>query len=515
MKKIKILSLLMVLPLLASCGETDDPEFVPEVPIENFTPTGLKESYVNKNPGNPNREGDIVTFDILEDSDYHGAIAESDKEVGIAKYASYVQSIRDTNPGGTVLISGGDMWQGTADSNLTRGQLMTYSMNVMGYDSMSLGNHEFDWTESFIKNNKDRAMFPFLAANLYDTRTNKVADFVKEYEVIERGEYKIGIIGTIGDSVKSAILASSVEHFEFKKESQIIGNLADKLREEEKCDIVIWSSHKDLAEVKSDLAVAGIEKFDAVFSGHTHSDLVDEVNGLPIVETSAYGRGLAHVKLEFNVTTKEVRCASKKVHTPLENASSLTPNADINALIAQYNEKYIAPVKSRRLGNFNDDFSTSDLCNVAVAAMYKRTTAKFDTELRYIAAVHNNNGGVRKSISKGTVTYGTIYETFPFDNEICYVPVKGRKLISLLTTPNNLGYYHEAGLKSEDIDRNSLYYVLGTDFLLGDMLATYVDSSTEVIYTGLYVRDLVAETIKLDKNVKRADYSGSNFGIIK
>ena len=106
-----------------------------------------------------------VYFDFYELSDFHGATTYGEgSQLGISKLASYFDDKRTENPGGSIILAGGDMWQGTADSNITRGNLVTYAMCEIGFDSMTLGNHEFDWTDTWIKNNKNRANFPFLCA---------------------------------------------------------------------------------------------------------------------------------------------------------------------------------------------------------------------------------------------------------------------------------------------------------------------------------------------------------------
>ncbi|HBF68780.1 MAG TPA: hypothetical protein DDW20_05695, partial [Firmicutes bacterium] len=188
MKLKKILLSLLVLPFVSGCGESEGTN----IPIEEYVPN-LPE-IKNKNVGDIKEDDNFVYFDFYEISDFHGAVEynKDDDHIGIEKLSTYFDEKRSNNPGGTILLSGGDMWQGTADSNVTKGNLVTYSMNVMNFDAMTLGNHEYDWTDSFIRNNKKKANFPFLAANIIDDGTGKNPDYVQASVVLERGDYKIG-----------------------------------------------------------------------------------------------------------------------------------------------------------------------------------------------------------------------------------------------------------------------------------------------------------------------------------
>ena len=89
-----------------------------------------------------------------------------------------------------MLLSTGDMWQGAAESNLTKGGIIVEWMNLLGFVSMTLGNHEFDWGEDAIRDNLDIADFPFLAINVYSNTTNALADYCTPSVMIERGVFK-------------------------------------------------------------------------------------------------------------------------------------------------------------------------------------------------------------------------------------------------------------------------------------------------------------------------------------
>lgn len=506
MKK-KFISLFLLLPLLTACpgGSNDDSTF-PEID-ESYTPT--LPAYKNKNEGEMKKDETYAYLDIYEISDFHGAVASSTKELGITKLSTWMDKKRENNPGGTVLLSGGDMWQGSADSNLTKGNFVTYAMNVMNFDSMTFGNHEFDWTSKWINNNKNRATFPLLGANIVNKGTSTVADFAKASTVISRGDYKIGIIGTIGDNIKNSIIATAVADYDFADEIKTVKAEASRLREEEKCDIVIWSSHNDAANIKSrassDLGV------DAVFGGHSHTSYAQlSGNNIPFVQTEAYSHSIGHTQLKIDLSTKEVSTSVyETIANPVSESSSLVEDQDIKGIYDQYLEKYITPVKTRRVGEINGKFAIKDtLGNFAVYSM-KEELLRHDEYKNYTvtSSWHNRNGGVRKDIEQGEVTYGQIYESFPFDNEIVILKLTGRELTNKFFNGNlNVAVWHS--LKKIEVISTDEYYCITTDYLYLNS-DYYAGVDGEVIYTGITVRDSVTNQIKHDSPVDVTKYGVS------
>lgn len=504
--KRKFIPLLFILPLLTSCPGGSNNDNVPEID-ESYTP--ILPTYKNKNEGDIKKDENYAYLDIYEISDFHGAVASGDKELGINKLSTWMDKKRENNPGGTILISGGDMWQGSADSNLTKGNFVTYAMNVMNFDSMTFGNHEFDWTVKWINNNKNRAKFPFLGANIVNKGTSTVADFAKASTIVNRGDYKIGIIGTIGDNIKNSIIATAVEDYDFANEITTVKTEASRLRNEENCDVVIWSSHNDASYIKSrtpsDLGV------DAIFGGHSHTSYA-EVSGdnVPFVQTEAYSHSIGHTQLKINLTDKDVSLSTyETIANPVSDSASLIEDSDIKGIYDQYLEKYINPVKTRRVGEINAKFAIKDtLGNFAVYAMKEELT-RHDEYKNYAVSSswHNRNGGVRKDIEAGEVTYGQVYESFPFDNEIVLLKISGKELLNkFFNGNNNVAVWHSIN-RNEVVSTNE-YYTITTDYLyLNSDFYAGVDG--EVIYTGITVRDSVTNQIKNDSPVDVSKYKSS------
>lgn len=504
MKIKKILIPLILLPLLSGCGDDGDIQF--KTPIEDYVPS-LPE-IKNKNEGPIKEDEQFVYFDFYELSDFHGAVSynKDDDHIGIEKLSTILDQKRSNNKGGTILLSGGDMWQGTADSNISKGNMVTYMMNVMNFDAMTLGNHEFDWTKTWIENNKEKANFPFLGANIIDESTNATASFVSSSVVLTRSEYKIGVIGTIGDTIKNTILATSVEGLTFENEVNIVKSEVKKL-EESGCDIIVWSSHNDVKELKNKINGETDLGVDLIFGGHSHTNIVETCNGIPMIETASKGESLAHCQLKLNKETKEVSVVDGYgieegfVNNEYQN------DPDITLIYDQYKADYIDIIKNRKICTVKGDLDKSiKLPNLAVEAMFNTVKGDYPNVR---AACTNVNGGVRAAIPSGKVTYGQIYEAFPFDNELVIMEVTGRTLKSIASkAPSNAAMYQDV-YDISTISSKENYQIVTTEFLATSS-DFFLNRGTVVSYTKIYLRDCISDYMKQKGTISADDYKVSS-----
>ena len=512
----KLLTTLCLIPLLMSCG-TPDVDVDDHVPMD-YTPT--LPSIKDKSEGTLKEDDDYVYFDFYEISDFHGAV-EYDKDenmLGLERLSSYYDAKRVGNEKGTILLSGGDMFQGTADSNITRGNLVTYAMNIMNFASMTLGNHEFDWTVEWLKNNKERASFPFLAANLIDKSTNKIADFVSASTIVSRGDYKIGIVGTIGENIKDSIIASAVSNFDFAKEVDTVISETKKLREEG-CDIVVWSSHNDVTYLKQISSGKDLD-VDLIFGGHSHTTYSKELSitkkdnegveytkVIPLLESKDKGRSLPHAQLKLDKKTKIVSPSEGYGCDQNPTSEEYSADADITSIYDQYKTAYINPSKNRYMGKLSGDMSSDQqLANLAVKVMFEKIkTAYPDYECR--AAFTNVSGGIRAHLKDGDITYGDIYSVFPFDNEIVVMETNGKSLKNYASSIGlNVARYQNI-YKLANLVNDQKYLFITTDYLASHV--GFFARDTVVNYTKINVRDEVATYFKKNGTIKADDYKTS------
>ncbi len=511
----KLFSLICLIPFLFSCGgeveEVDD-----HIPMD-YVPT--LPSYKDKSEGTLKEDENYVYFDFYEISDFHGAVeySKDDKMLGLERLSSYYDKKREGNEKGTILLSGGDMYQGTADSNITRGNLVTYAMNVMNFSSMTLGNHEFDWTIDWLKNNKEKATFPFLAANLIDKTTNEIADFVSSSTVLTRGDYKIGIVGTIGENIKDSIIASAVANYDFAKEVDTVISETAKLKEQG-CDIVVWSSHNDVNYLKQIASGKDLD-VDLIFGGHSHTTYSTEMKltkkdasgneyekVIPLLESKDKGRSLPHVQLKLDKKTKLVSPSDGYGCDVDPTSEEYSPDGDITSIYDQYKTAYINPSKNRYMGKFSGKSSNEVLANLAVKAMYEKVKASYpDYECR--ATFTNVNGGIRAQLKEGDVTYGDIYSVFPFDNEIVIMKTTGKALKNYVSSIGlNVARYQNI-YKLANLENDKEYLFITTDYLATN--AQFFARDSVVNYTKINVRDVVANYFKKNGTINADDYKTS------
>lgn len=520
---------------LSGCGEKDqpkppkDPLVIPTVDVEHLE-VNLPD-YPSYNQGSPKTVGDYDILDLYEVSDFHGAVdfkesSSSEAYPGLGRLATYFDQKRSENPGGTLLLSSGDMFQGSADSNSTRGFMVNYCMNYMGFDAMAIGNHEFDWTDAWIRKNANLAYntrkIPYLGINILDKNTQELPDFCSKSTIVERGDYKIGIIGAIGSTLESSILYSCVENYEFVDEKDLINAEATRLRTEEHCDVVVLLEHQGVDQIPA------VEGVDAIFGGHAHENKQGVVNGITALATKNYGRGIAHIQLKIDKNSKDVSVETS--NTGIFSFSNrdkdvYAENEGIKAIMAEYAPS-INSIKNIELATAKDDLTyNAALKNICVKSMFDSANASLTKALAdgeegvenlpIIGAFHNVNGGIRDDVKAGKVTYGSVYAAFPFDNEVVFIKAKGSLLNKQMTNFSHLGVYRTFDT-SADINVNKYYYIATTDFLalsetgFNGPLKALTDA--DLIRTGAIVRDIVAERIYQLDEIKSSDFPNSAHG---
>ena len=260
--------LLPLLALLLACGPTES-NLSSESSESEFTSSSSE----SRTPVEV--ELNDATYDFYCLNDFHGSIRELSKEhaVGMGKLFSELKRLKDADPEHTFILSSGDMFQGSLESNHEYGMSVLSGMNAAGFDAMALGNHEFDYGQSRLFDLAKAADFPFLGANIVKwengQETNEpLSDLIGSSTIIERGGNRIGIIGAIGEGLTDDITSSAVSNCVFTDIEPIIKEEATRLREYEGCGLVILLLHDDERAVKYFDEDDPVENYvDGIFSG--------------------------------------------------------------------------------------------------------------------------------------------------------------------------------------------------------------------------------------------------------
>ena len=499
-----------------------DPLVIPAVDVASLN-IDLP-SLPQRNSGEIRSDENYEYIDLYELSDFHGAVnyeSHSDGDyIGLPKLAAYLDGKRSNNPGGTLVLSSGDMFQGSADSNLTRGYMVNYCMHYMGFDAMTIGNHEFDWGLDWLQRNAELTYsnhsIPFLGANIL--KDGSTLSFLKKSTVVTRGDYKIGVIGVIGSDLESSVLKTALNGCEFSTYSEIVASETARLKETEGCQAVVLLAHEGADKIEYTTGI------DAIFGGHAHQNNVFPYGQITAVATLNYGQSVGHIALKFDKNTKECVGTESAAYEQMRDvASSLSDNSDIQSIMDQYAPE-INKIKHIKLGTADAKLKFDGaLINICTSAMFETAVdsvkvnnlTSINTD-KIVAAFHNVNGGIRDDIDAGDVTYGNVYKSFPFDNEVVLIKITGEEAKTKFSDQKikQLGCYRLFEDRNY-FNSDEEYYIVTTDYLafsengFANFRSTPLEDK-DLIRTGRVVRDEVANKIyQIDQlNNKELLHSG-------
>ena len=398
---------------------------------------------------------DTVTIDVYSFNDFHGSLAESGKNVGMAKLVGAVNALKSENPN-TIVVSAGDMYQGSAMSNLTYGAPVSDMLKLLDVSVSAIGNHEFDWGLSHFTTWAEDANLTFLASNIYEKSTNEPVTWAKPYFIQEVAGKKIAFIGLTTIETAYKTKAENVATLEFKDPAEaaadwvaylLAGNDPEGIP-----DAIIALTHTPATQdgygADTSLPVTGdeveaignIEGIDGIVAAHNHATVAGYTNGTPIVEAYYNGRALGHLELTFVGDTLTVTPSVDELY---KRSADIMPDETALGVYNTWNAD-LAPtldmVLGRAVGDFTHDryagFSTTVLGQWVCDVMAEKAGTQIALQ---------NGGGLRRDIPSGDITYGIMYEVMPFDNTLVTMDITGEALLKNI----------EHGLGNEDIGNAS------------------------------------------------------------
>lgn len=386
-------------------------------------------------------EGDEpVELTILGVNDFHGAVKETGSNPGIVRLGGAIKAYDQDS---TIVISAGDMFQGSLESNYNYGELITAAMTNIGFDAMTIGNHEFDWGTSKIAVNEAAAGFPFLGANIYDyemASLTPLGDFAgapfSKYTIIEKADLRVGIIGTIGADQITSISSQFVDMYAFIDPIPVIKDLSDELRNEEDCDVIIVNHHGDQDELLGNGLTAispetNHRYIDLAMCAHSHQNEASSENGVYFLQTAGYGKTLAKAVLSVSES------AVNSVDWSTSENSFGPIDDELNVLVQSYTDltDSLSTVPLAEVaGGYN--LSTEQASNLYNKAIYEAAKAIDSNVLMAIG----NNARSGLTVVNSYITFGTLYNSLPFDNEVFIGYVSGADLLRQLGFSSNYAY---------------------------------------------------------------------------
>ncbi len=353
---------------------------------------------------------------------------------GLPQLATLINQIRGEKPDAFV-FDAGDIFTGSL-AKLTEGELAFELMNVMDYDAMAIGNHEFEYGEDVLRWQMNRANFPVLGANLFWKGTDH--PFAQAHTVIERGGVRIGVIGIMGQDAATAIIPSYIDELDVIEPAIAVRRSVEELRDE--VDLIVLLTHQGKTApmqtdaesdprlnrgVASDVALAGaVEGIDVIFGGHsdagTEPPVVHPETGTIIMQTYGQGTHLGMLELVIDPASDTIVEFDGRL-IPV-NSKALEPDEPTAQTIAQYRARF--PELFETVGRtegimFRRYIEESTIGNLFADILAKRAGTP-------IGLLHG--GSMRKDIPGGEVRLVDLLDAYPFVDEIIEVELSGAQL---------------------------------------------------------------------------------------
>jgi len=456
---------------------------------------------------------------ILSINDFHGSLAPAGKNVGAAKLVDAIKTERSKNPEGTIIVSAGDNYQGSAMSNLLYGEPVSAMFKEMGLELSAVGNHEFDWGVDKITKWAEEGELTFVCTNIYDKRTNEPVDWAEPFVIIERKGVKVGFIGLASPETAYKTLKANVENYEFRDPVEIITEWVPKVKDAG-ADIIIALTHLGSFQDKEGnitgeaAALCEVDGVDAVISAHTHQGVSGLINDKPIIQAYKNGRTIGKITFIFDEDNKLISAEPLLDHL-YKRADTLKDDANTLALYEKYEEK-LRPVLGKVLGKTTVDL---DHDRWAGPSLLGEWTCEIMKDKVGVQIAMTNGGGLRTSIPAGEITAGKLYEVMPFDNTLYIMKLSGADIKANIEhgiMNDDIGWIQIAGVKViynpkaeagnrivsmvlEDgtpVEMDKYYTVVTNDFMATGGDNYNFDNAIDKVDTFIPVRDAMMEAIE-------------------
>ncbi len=397
----------------------------------------------------PARAGDApddgwVRLVVLHTNDVHGnllplspaqAQVDATGDVGgFAALAAFVKAERAAAKAAgaeVLLLDGGDVWRGTPEGDLTRGDLVVEAFGRLGYDAVAFGNHELDMGVANAARLAKAASFPWISANVIETATGLPPAWLKTHVVVERGGLRIGIVGMTPPETARIVMGADKMGLEFLSETAAAKAQAKAL--ESTTDVLVFLTH--LGPEKDVAILDAVPRARLVVGGHSHTRLAKAIHAGPdkgawIVQAGTACVVAGRVRLKVSRSTKEVvledyaltPLAVERVGRDAEMAAFLEERLSKDPVLQALGAP-LATMTADAPRQGRTPWSSSAAGNLVADAT--RAAVEADVALA-------NRGGVRTAIPKGPVTGRDVFRLMPFDNTIVVVPMTGAELQAAL-----------------------------------------------------------------------------------
>lgn len=501
---------------------------------------------------------------ILHTNDHHGRFWKNrDGEYGMAARKTVVDQIRQevaAAGGYSLLLDGGDVNTGVPESDLQDAVPDFRGMNLLGYDAMAVGNHEFDKPPVVLQMQRALATFPMLSANIY--RDGK--RMFEPYKLFNLGGVRVAVMGLTTEDTQRMVHPDNIRNTEFRNAQTEAAKVLPELRS--KADVVIAATHMGHYEngqhgtqAPGDVELArAVKGIDLVVGGHTQNPACmkaenvldrayvpgsacqpDRQNGTWIVQAHEWGKYVGRADFTYkNGEFKLVKYALipinlKKPVKTADGKTSLVPytqeiaeSPEMLQLLKPFQEfgqqKLMVEVGSSD-GRLEGDRTVVRSQPAALGVMIGRSMMeKTQADLAIV-----NGGGVRDSLPAGKITYKDVLTVHPFGNTIAVVELTGKELMDYLTVVAKLstgsggfaqfagiglvieqGVVTQATVRGKPVEPGARYRLAVNNFVAsgGDGYPK-ITQHPSYVDTGFVDADVLRAYIAAHSPLKAADYA--------
>jgi len=405
---------------------------------------------------------------------------------GFENIAAYVEKERTNDPH-AIFLDAGDYFAGSTVDSITKGEAIIDIMNNMGYDAVSIGNHEFDygWDNMLVQLSK--ANFSVLAGNVFFEDTEKLV-WDNPYQIIEKDGIKYGVIGIHGEfAFDDTVSFEMRQNIEARDEAYYTQKYIDQLKPQ--VDVVILLVHEGTPARQSSFGSSDVTRalnkdielakqlngLDVLITGHAHVGTPEpiEVNDTLIVSTDAYGINVGKLVLDFDEVKKNIRGYDFELKTIFDDewkGHLLTRKAidKWSDYVEKESSKVIAKTSEKLTRSYGESSKLGNIVADAILSKFPESVAAF-----------TNSGGIREDISAGNITLGNLIDSLPFPNYPVEMTLTGKEIHALLE--------HAAGLTNGVLQTSSsVYYEYDTSLEKGQRIVKATINGKKIVDNESY-----------------------------
>lgn len=381
---------------------------------------------------------------ILHTNDVHGAIA------GYA-YITALKADYEAKGAEVILVDAGDYSQGTSYVSVTKGLDAIEMMNAAGYDVVTLGNHEFDYGYTQLKDNMTKAKFKVLCADVFNADGTPIFD--ANYTYTTKSGVKVGFFGMETPETQTKANPTKIKGLTFATNDVFTKAAADQVEALKDADVVICLAHLGVdgesKPYRSTDLYAAVKGIDFIIDGHSHTVMTKGENGEPIQST---GTAFANIGvIVIDDATKKIE-SNSLFEIKEDTAKDATVAAAAQKIIDRIDKEYGAVFAKSEVvlngakahnGNRDSETNNGDLITDAMVWKILQDKESLTVDADHVVAL-TNGGGIRKAINPGDVTKKNINEVLPFGNTVVTIYITGAELLEALEastycTPDAIG----------------------------------------------------------------------------